>query len=83
MSRNTFSRRNVPKRKEERNLKFLTKTMDKPLLKNANFATCLNRCFYGQKRLVFVINRHETLFLGEMYQKEKKKKSNLFTKNID
>ena len=39
--------------------------MDKPLWKDANFATFLNGCFYGQKRLVFYIDRHQTLFLGE------------------
>ena len=43
--------------------------MDKPLWKDANFATFLNGCFYGQKRLVFYIDRHQTLFLGEMYLK--------------
>ena len=39
--------------------------MDKPLWKDANFATFLNGCFYGQKRLGFYIARHQTLFLGE------------------
>ena len=39
--------------------------MDKPLWKDANFATFLNGCFYGQKRLGFYIDRHQTLFLGE------------------
>ena len=30
----------------------------------------LNRCFHGQKKQVFYIERHQTLFLGDMYLKE-------------
>ena len=33
--------------------------MDQPLVKNANFATCLNRCLYAQKRLAIYIERHQ------------------------
>ena len=43
--------------------------MDQALLKNANFATSLNRYFNGQKRLVFYIERHQTLSPGVMYLK--------------
>ena len=52
--------------------------MDQPLLKNANCATFLNRCFYGQKRLVFYIERHQTHFLGEAYLKGEKKETSNF-----
>ena len=43
--------------------------MDKPVWKDANFATFLNGCFYGQKRLGFYIERHQTQFLAEMFLK--------------
>ena len=43
--------------------------MDKPLLKKANFATFLNRCFYYQKRVVIYRERHQTLFREEINQK--------------
>ena len=46
--------------------KFLTKTMHKRLWKDANLATFLNRCFKGQNRLVFYVERHQTLFLRQM-----------------
>ena len=62
----------------KRNFKLFIKTMEQPLLKNANFATFLNRSFYGQKRLVFYIERLQTLFLGEMYLKGKKKEISNF-----
>ena len=55
--------------------------MNKPLWKNTNFASFLYRCFYGQKRLVFYIERHQTLFLGEMYLKGKEKKIQIFDEN--
>ena len=42
--------------------------MDKPLWKDTNFASFLYRCFYGQKRLVFYIERHQTLSLGTIGQ---------------
>ena len=30
----------------------------------------LNGCFHGQEKLVFYIERHQALFLGDMYLKE-------------
>ena len=55
--------------------------MEYPHWKNANFASFLNRCFYGQKRVLFYIERHQTLFLGEMYLKGKEKKIQILDEN--
>lgn len=46
---NTF-KPNFPKWKDGKNLKFLTKTIKKPLWKNANFSTLWSRCFYSLER---------------------------------
>ena len=44
-------------------LNFLTKTMDLPLWKKANFAFFINRCSYSIERFLFYSQRQQTLFL--------------------
>ena len=48
--------------KRSKNFQFLTKTMDEPLWKNANFVVFLNRCFRCSERLVFYIKRRKSFF---------------------
>ena len=43
----TFSWSILHKNQSSRNLKFLTKTMDKPLWKNSNFTFFVHSCFYS------------------------------------
>ena len=52
-SPNTFSGCILHKTKRYQKFKFLTKTMDYPLCKNAIFAFFLNPCLYCVERLVF------------------------------
>ena len=42
----------------------MTKTMDYPLSKNANFVTFSNRCFYSLQRLFIYLQRHKTLLFA-------------------
>ena len=63
-SPNYFCQSILPKKKGSGNFKFLIKTTDWPLWKNAIFATSLNRCFYSLERPVFFIKLYQTLFLG-------------------
>ena len=72
-SPNTFYWRNVPKRKGKRNFKFLTKTIDWPLLKNATFVTSLNGYFNGEKRLVFYLESRQTMFIDQIWLNRKNK----------
>ena len=60
-SQKTFSQCFLHKTKCRQNLKFMIKTMDKPLWKNAtDFAVSLKRCFRCQERLVFCIKRQKS-----------------------
>ena len=61
-SPNTFTGCIVHKTKRSQNFQFLTKTMDKPLGKNANFVGFWNRCFFCSKRLVCYIKRRKSFF---------------------
>ena len=61
---NTFSRSIFDKYKRWKNFNFLTKIMDYPLCKNANFTFCLDPCLYCLERLVLLRERHQILFLG-------------------
>ena len=58
-SLNTFSRSIFDKHKI-----FLTKNMDYPLWKNANFAFFLNRCVYCRERQFYYLEGQQILFLG-------------------
>ena len=62
MSANTFSGCILHKTKRSHNFKFLTKTMDWPLCKNANFVGFWNRCFCCSERLVCYIKRRKSIF---------------------
>ena len=66
---NNVYRPNLPKKKKINQFKIFDQNHGLTLWKNAIFATFLNRSFYGQDRLVFYRERHQTLFLGEMYLK--------------
>ena len=58
--------------------------MDKPLWKDSKLASFSNGCFYGQIKVVFYIEGHQTLFLGDMYLKRNNKEiSNFLTKTMD
>ena len=54
-----------------RNLKFSTKTMDQPLLKNISFWTFLNWCFCSLVWIVFYLRRHQQLFFSLFCLKRK------------
>ena len=47
--------------------------------KKGNFATFLNRCFHGEERLLFYIERHQTLFLGQISLKRNDKEISNFS----
>ena len=61
-SANTFSPSIFDKHKRWKNFNFLTKIMDYPLWKNANFVGFLNRCYHCPKRLVCFIKRRKSFF---------------------
>ena len=67
-SAKTFSQSIFNKYKRWKNLNFLSKIMDYPICKNANFAFFLN-CLYCLERLVFKRERHQILFLGVFFIK--------------
>ena len=62
MSPNTFSGFILHNTKRSKKFHFLTKTMDQPLWKNANFVVSLNRCFRCSERLVCYIKRRKSFF---------------------
>ena len=61
-SPNTVSGCILHKTTRSQNFQFLTKTMDWPLCKNANFVRFWNRCFCCSERLVCYINRRKSFF---------------------
>ena len=61
-SPNTFSGCILHKTTRSQNFQFLTKTMDYPLCKNANFVGCWNRCFSCSERVVCYIKRPKSFF---------------------
>ena len=61
-SPNTFSGFILHNTKRSKNFQFLTKTMDEPLWKNANFVGFWNRCFPCSERLLCYIKRRKSFF---------------------
>ena len=59
---NSFSRCNLVKTKRQQNLKFVTKTMDQPLLKNANFGF-LKPMFSQSRKACFLYKTSKIVFL--------------------
>ena len=51
--------------------------------KNENFATFLNRCFYGQERLVFYLELYQTLFKAKCGLKETINQFQVFDQNYE
>ena len=68
-SANSFSKSIFDKQKIWKNFNFLTKIMDYPLWKNANFAFILNPCLYCLERLVYWRERHQIVFQGVIWLK--------------
>ena len=64
------------KRNTEESSNFSPKPWTNPS-KNANFKTALNRYFNGQERLVFYLESHQTIFIGQMCLKKEKEQANL------
>ena len=80
--RNTFLLFILHKKQSWRNLKLLTKTMDLPLWKNSNLRLFIKICSSCLERLVFYLERQQTLFLGLFFIKTKEKKRiNVLTKS--
>ena len=67
-SPNSFSGCILHKTKRSRNFKFLTKTMDKPLFKNANFVGFWNRCCCCSERHVCYIKRRKS-FIHDLFSR--------------
>ena len=61
-SPNTFCGFILHNTKRSKNFQFLTKTMDLPHWKNANFVVFWNRCFRCSERLVCYIKRRKSFF---------------------
>ena len=59
-SPNTFCGFILHNTKRSKNFQFLTKTMDEPLRKNANFVGFWNRCFPCEERLVCYTERRKS-----------------------
>ena len=74
----TFSWSIFHKNESWRNLKFLTNTMDPPLWKNSNFAFFVHSCFFSLWRLLFYLERQQTLFLDVFLIKTKDEKTSTF-----
>ena len=77
-SAKTFSKSIFDKPKLWKNLNFLTKIMDYPLWKNANFAFFLNPCLYCLKTLVYERERHQIVFQGVIWLKQTVSKISTF-----
>ena len=74
----TFSWSIFHKNQSWRNLKFLTNTMDPPLWKNSNFPFFVHSCFYSLWRLLFYLERQQTLFIDVFLIKTKDEKTSTF-----
>ena len=72
-SSDSFSWSVLHKKQRWRNLKLMTKTMDLPQGKNLKFAFFLEICSYCLLRLVFYLERQQTLFLDLFLIKTKEK----------
>ena len=72
--RNAFLLFILHKKQSWRNLKLLTKTMNLPLWKNSNLRLFIKICSSCLERLVFYLERQQTLFLDLFFIKTKEKK---------
>ena len=75
---NTLSWSILHKNKSWRNLKLWTKRMDQPLWKNSYFAFFINRCSCSSERLLFYLERQQTLFLYLFFINTKHEKTSTF-----
>ena len=61
------------KRNDKEISNFSSKPWTNPFEKMQNFRLFLNRCFYDQEQLVFFLESHQTLFLGQIWLQRNEK----------